>query len=632
MRRSVSYCEPNFAYAAQTGTWKLCYTPATNLPEGTKLKLDMLTNDRPTDWTLPQTNVKKLANLIWGQLPNGKAFIAKQEKGLPPSQYEFTLPVEVKAGETFFIGIGTPGKDQKENGNTCQHHTQRRRSFHLYIDPKGKGQYQDPETFHMDIKGGELEYIRIIAPSLVWRNKRFDVIIRFEDKYGNLTANAPEGTLIDLSYDHFRESLNWKLFVPETGFINLPNLYFNEPGTYKIRLLNQLTKQTYHSPPIKCFDEEKLSLFWGTLHGESEKVDSTENIENCLRYFRDDKSYQFYATSFFENENEISSDLWKTITNQISEFTEEDRFSCFFGFQYIGDPKEEGVHLFISSKENKQVLKKKDSKSNSLKKIFKTHPSKEWLAIPTFTSAKGFSYDFKNFNPEFEKVVEIYNAWGSSESTEKEGNPRPIKGKGKKTIAQSSEGTLINGLKANCRFGFIASGLDDRGIYSDLYDTDQVQYSPGLTAILAKHHTRSALFDALQKRSCYATTGARMILGLYLAGKGMGAELNTKEKPGLEYNRHLNGYVIGTDTIQKIEIIRNGSTIHTITPDSDKVDFTYDDSDPISNVTLKASNETPPFVFYYIRATQTDGHIAWSSPIWVDLLPKGGSVKKTKKK
>ena len=33
----------------------------------------------------------------------------------------------------------------------------------------------------MDVRGNVLKYIRIIAPSIVAKNKRFDVIIRFED-------------------------------------------------------------------------------------------------------------------------------------------------------------------------------------------------------------------------------------------------------------------------------------------------------------------------------------------------------------------------------------------------------------------------------------------------------------------
>jgi hypothetical protein len=46
----------------------------------------------------------------------------------------------------------------------------------------------------------------------------------------------------------------------------------------------------------------------------------------------------------------------------------------------------------------------------------------------------------------------------------------------------------------------------------------QEQYSPGLTVIIAKEYTRQALFEALYNRSCYATTGERIVLGLFLAG------------------------------------------------------------------------------------------------------------------
>jgi len=630
MRRSVCYCEPNFAYAGQVGVWKLVYTTAATLPKGTKLKLDMLLKDRPIDWQLPQTDIKNSTNLIWGQLPNGKAFVAKKEKNAP--EYEFTLPQEVKSGETLMIIMGTPAKDSEKHGNQCQKNTQRRRIFHLYIDPKGKGNYQDSESFHIDIRGGQLDNIRVIAPSLIARNKRFDVIVRFEDKYGNLTSNAPENTLIDLSYGSFHESLNWKLFVPETGFISLPNLYFNEPGTYKIKLLNQQNNITYQSPPIKCFSDENTSLFWGVLHGESEKVDSNENIESYLRYFRDDRSSHFHATSHFESEDITTSDLWKSVVQHLNEFNEEDRFTCFLGFQWVGDPKEEGIRQFISSKENKPLLRKKDNKSNSLKKIYKTYPSKEWLAIPSFTMGKENSYDFKNFNPEFERVVEIYNAWGSSECTAKEKNPRPIKGKGKKSIAEASEGSIIAALKDNCRFGFVAGGLDERGIYEELNNENQEKYSPGLTAILSKSHNRSSLFEALHKRSCYATTGARILIGINMASAPMGSELNSKEKPGLEYNRHISGYAVGTQKLTSVEIIRNGSVIKVYHSDKDDFNFGYDDFEPLSNVVIKSNDERPPFVFYYLRVTQADGHIAWSSPIWVDQVEGGGMSKKPKKK
>ena len=190
--------------------------------------------------------------------------------------------------------------------------------------------------FSVSTSGVVLKSIRVLSPSYISRNKRFDVIVRFEDEYGNLTCNAPEDTLIELSHEHLRENLNWKLFVPETGFISLPNLYINEPGDYTIQLRNTRTKEIFHSPPIRCFNENNKHLFWGLLHGESERIDSTENIESCLRHFRDEKALNFYATSSFESQEETTNETWKLITQNISDFDEADRFTTILGFQWAG--------------------------------------------------------------------------------------------------------------------------------------------------------------------------------------------------------------------------------------------------------------------------------------------------------
>src|SRR5437763_1874436 len=117
----------------------------------------------------------------------------------------------------------------------------------------------------MDIRGNILHTIKILAPSFVTKNKRFDITVRFEDEYGNLTNHAPPETLIDLSYEHLRENLNWKLFVPETGFVILPNLYFNEAGIYRIQLRNLKNQETFISSPIKCFNDNGRNLLWGLL-------------------------------------------------------------------------------------------------------------------------------------------------------------------------------------------------------------------------------------------------------------------------------------------------------------------------------------------------------------------------------
>ncbi len=619
MRRSICLTEPSSTRAGEVDTWKFHYTTAVALPKGAKLKFDLQSTGREMDWQTPTSNLKEKSNVIYAYLEDGHPLeatdIESHESTVP--QFEFTLPSALKVGQQISFVIGAPPKakptEVQEKGNGAQLTLQRRRPFYLYIDPKGKGDYEEPEVFSLDIRGNKLHSINILTPSFVAKNKRFDITVRFEDEYGNLTNFAPEDTLIDLSYEHLRENLNWKLFVPETGFVVLPNLYFNEAGIYKIQLKNMKAASVFTSAPMKCFQENDRNLFWGLIHGESERIDSGDNIETCLRYFRDERALNFYASSCFELEERTSPETWKLISQNVVDFNEEDRFATFLGFQYQGDAGPEGVRQIIYCKDNKPLLKRKEAKNNSLAKIYKSINPKDIISIPSFTMGKGHQFDFKNFNPEFERVVEIYNAWGSSEMTKKEGNTRPISG----NVKETSEGSILAALKKNCRFGFVAGGLDDRGIYANFYESNQTQYSPGLTGILCEKYSRESMFDALYRRACYATTGARIIIGFYIAGQQMGSELTTAKKVGLGVNRHISGYVAGTTQLKTVEVIRNGDVIHTFTPDSYHFDYYYDDMIDLSKVTLDQKG-TKPFAFYYLRVTQEDGHMGWSSPIWVD--------------
>lgn len=630
MRRSICLCEPSVALAGEVNTWKFVYTSATNLPKGTLLKFDLGSQGRPIDWEAPDSSARGVSNNVAAYIKEDKLIRPKivENKETLLDDYEFTLPSAVAAGTSFTILVGSL-KDQEDEGNAAQTYVQRRRPFYLFVDPTGKGRYGDPEVFSMDVRGNKLSTIRILTPSFVARNRRFDITVRCEDQYGNLTANANEETLIELSYENLRETLNWKLFVPETGFITLPNLYFNEPGVYTIQLKNMTNGEIFRSAPIRCFEETDVGLYWGVFHGESDRVDSTENIESCLRHFRDDQAVNFFGTSPFESQEETPASVWKAISQNVTEFDEADRFVTFLGCQWEGTVSEEGGRVFVHSKDNKPIFRRKDAKFNTLKKIYRQFNSNDLLSIPTFTMGKGHSYDFSNWDPEFEKVVEIYNAWGSSEMTKKAGNTMPIgcekRGKG---IQEAAEGSVVEALMKNCRFGFVAGGLDDRGIYGDLFESDQLQYPPGMTAVVAEEQSRDSIFKALHKRRCYATTGERIILGIHLAGFPMGSEVSTEEKPGLTVNRHIHGFVAGTTELTSIELIRNGKVIKTFSTKDYHIDYEYDDMEPLDKVTTRPSKDAPPFVFYYLRVTQKDGNMAWSSPIWVDLATPSKGKKK----
>ena len=112
-----------------------------------------------------------------------------------------------------------------------------------------------------------------------------------------------------------------------------------------------------------------------------------------------------------------------------------------------------------------------------------------------------------------------------------------------------------------------------------------------------------------------------------IATAKMGQELSTDDKPGLAVNRHIRGFIAGTKEIDRVEIIRNGEIIHTMTSPNYFLEFTYDDMTPLAKSAFPAKGGKLPFVYYFLRAFQKDGHVAWSSPIWIDI-GNGSTIKK----
>ncbi len=147
------------------------------------------------------------------------------------------------------------------------------------------------------------------------------------------------------------------------------------------------------------------------------------------------------------------------------------------------------------------------------------------------------------------------------------------------------------------KLGIIASGDSHNG-------------HPGRYGIMAVYSTnldRQNIFKAIKDRMVYGSTGARIILKFEINGNRMGSEFVTNEYPKIYVN------VIGASNIEKIEIIKHTKdvneypipVVYVNTPNAKIRKVNWTDN--------KFTNDS----FYYVRVTQDDGEIAWSSPIWV---------------
>jgi hypothetical protein len=130
----------------------------------------------------------------------------------------------------------------------------------------------------------------------------------------------------------------------------------------------------------------------------------------------------------------------------------------------------------------------------------------------------------------------------------------------------------------------------------------------GLTAIQSDRLETAALFDALYRRRCYATSGARIVADATLNGRPIGSELQMEPGEPREFRIRIHG----TAPLAAVQIIHLGTVLADLELPSDTLDYDTSWADERPGRPLED-------VYYYVRARQTDGHCVWLSPWWIDL-------------
>jgi hypothetical protein len=154
------------------------------------------------------------------------------------------------------------------------------------------------------------------------------------------------------------------------------------------------------------------------------------------------------------------------------------------------------------------------------------------------------------------------------------------------------------------RIGLIGSSDNHLGTPGINNFTPRIGQAGGLAVVLAEHNDRDSIWDAMWNRRTYATTGTRIYLDFQIDGHQMGEEYASTGDPA------ISATVAGTGALAAVELIKHDhagyAVLHTEQPEGDLCTFELVDED----------FETDSF--YYVRVTQVDGEMAWSSPTWVD--------------
>jgi hypothetical protein len=221
---------------------------------------------------------------------------------------------------------------------------------------------------------------------------------------------------------------------------------------------------------------------------------------------------------------------------------------------------------------------------------------------PDYWALGGYDWDY--YEPNLMRLVEIYSKHGSAEYF---GCPRA-------PFNQQEDGTVHAALSRGHRLGFVgASDTHASRPGSDLYQ-DHTYSQSGLTAVFAPALNRQSIYEALKARRCYATTGQRIILRFWLNGLFMGEEVQLDDPAEIK-DMFLD--VATEEQIESVEVIKNGVPFYRynghLTPDLGW----WRDNGCEMQVRVLDRKATKGTDYYYVRVTQENGGMAWSSPIWV---------------
>lgn len=327
----------------------------------------------------------------------------------------------------------------------------------------------------------------------------------------------------------------------------------------------------------------------------------------------------FAASADHDHLWETSDEFWEVTCDAVKRWHEMGTFVAFLGYEWAkwrqnGDGDRNVYYL----DDDRPLYRSDDGEYPSPPDLFGAlaQNEEEAIVVPHHTGHGGNFCDWKDHEGAYERLVEMFQMRGSYECSEQDGNPVPERNI---AVPPYKGGYVRDALALGWRVGFTAGGDDHDGHWGSEFRFG-TGYKQGLMCVEAHEQSREAIFAAMYNRRVVATTGARMLLTYRLNGNPMGSELSLRTVPELASRRRLVIEFHGTAAVDRVDVIRNNTVVHSAFATSDKdLCITWEDRDPMDDIWLPAAKFCDhPFAFYYVRVVQQDGEVAWASPVWID--------------
>ncbi|HOC93599.1 MAG TPA: CehA/McbA family metallohydrolase [bacterium] len=382
-------------------------------------------------------------------------------------------------------------------------------------------------------------------------------------------------------------------------------------------------------------DGKKYGLYWGELHGHSGLSPDAfvSTPEQYYRYGKEVAKLDFAALTDHDAPWGLAAvpSRWKQSVDATRRWHEDGVYVAFIAYEWTSGS---GLDcMFHTLKRRDRWEYQKDPMHFGHRNVYYPGdeapaevcsvdspdcdtPEKLWehleeygaISIPHHPlGGPIYPFNWDRFNPKYEPVVEIYSWHGNSEC---DGCPYEIY-----NAYKNGKHSARTPLDAGHHFGFIASSDSHDGYAGNLtrpprlikflqmFYKGKATPGPGIAAVYAEELSREGIFEALRAKRTYAATGARIVMDVRANETTfMGGRLDSRGAPV-----SVSIYARGVAPLEKIEVIKNGETAAV---------FEGDGGPEFKQTHIDALRERDED-YIYIRVTQTDGQMAWSSPIWI---------------
>lgn len=452
------------------------------------------------------------------------------------------------------------------------------------------------------------------VPSFAVAGEPFALKAALLDRWGNAVAAADDTLTVSLEGAAGEgDGEAWTLSPTDEGWHDF-TVSLDEIGVHRLQVTASGGLEGTSNPVEVVETAPELSLYWGDIHvhhGQS-LVDSDGFVTDVNHaYARDVVGLDIVAESMKATGIEIDSEgLWTELQRGCVEYSVSGSYLVLLAFEWIGEIAADAYETETEGHHNVYYdVCEAPLGTHSLDVIDSVSGDKglwPWVreqqaehgmravSIPHATRFSGHNFDVDD--PELQRLAEVYSEWGDSAS-----------------LTSIEDGSAQEMLQAGIRVGWIAASDNHDGWMGNPYSSKNA--ASGLGAWWATGLTRSAVFDAMQARRTFATTGHRPILRFVVEDTD-GVEA-VEVMPGTELVARLPRFrwrVSGTAPVSTIILyataLVEGAETEVVAQESPgSLD------PPAGQATPDWDGETP--TAYWLEVRQSDMERAWSSPIWI---------------